>query len=380
MAETQEYLKCCDHYYGIDRSETITSFLGCTNGMWRWYWFDNPKDRKEWILEAKTEIRRYLENFRDRWLAAGRWPIGDDTSAFRPSQAARLLNPYKGSGACAFIDAILRYPRFLHQRTYITIGGGSRYVGKLEPPRAKSVSPKDARKFERSGYSFDLAVEKFTDYIDWLGQRCSCIGAASSATGKLIILTDWFKNCRDICESTFIDLEKRIAELKSALLDLSVRVGDFCEPSATARGVTVATDPQVAESLAELKSGVGRINEDIDERRAKNRQRGAINRNGNKDNADHPSPKERTQAAEDLDTALRRIHERVMSKGEKVLPACRYVCLHFTPISSRKNFLGRAEEYKPLVNQYGKEVNTETQFETIARYYRTRYNAKQRKK
>lgn len=223
-------------------------------------------------------------------------------------------------------------------------------------------------------------MEKFTDYIDWLGQRCSCIGAASSATGKLIILTDWFKNCRDICESTFIDLEKRIAELKSALLDLSVRVGDFCEPSATARSVTVATDPQVAESLAELKSGVGRINEDIDERRAKNRQRGAINRNGNKDNADHPSPKERTQAAKDLDTALKRIHERVMSKGEKVLPACRYVCLHFTPISSRKNFLGRAEEYKPLVNQYGKEVNTETQFETIARYYRARYNTKRRKK
>ena len=380
MAETQEYLKCCDHYYVIDQSKAIAGFLACSNGRWEWCRFDFPETRKKWLLETKTGIRKYLENFRDKWLAAGRWPIGGDASAFSPSQAARLLNPYKGSGACAFIDAILRYPRFLHDFTFITIGGDSRLIGKLEPPRVKGVSPKDAREFAKGDYSFDLAVEKFTDYIDWLGHRCSCAGAASSAIGKLVALTDWFKNCTDVTDSTLRDLEKRIAELKSALLDLSARVGDFCEPSATARSVTVATDPQVAESLAELKSGVGRINEDIDERRAKNRQQGAINRNGNKDNADHPSSKERTQAARDLDNALKRIHERVMSKGEKVLPACRYVCLHFTPISSRKNFLGRAEEYKPLVNQYGKEVNTETQFETIARYYRARYNTKRRKK
>lgn len=379
MAETQEYLVCCSHYYVIDGSKTLAGFLACSNGRWEWCRFDFPETRKKWLLETKTGIRKYLENFRDKWLAAGRWPIGDDTSAFSPSQAARLLNPYKGSGACAFIGAILRYPRFLDGFSFLTIGGGARLIGKLEPPRVKGVSPNDDREFARSGYSFDLALEKFTDYIDWLGHRCSCAGAASSAIGKLVALTDWFKNCTDVTDSTLRDLEKRIAELKSALLDLSARVGDFCEPSATARGVTFATDPQVAESLAELKSGVGRINEDIDERRAKNRQQGAINRNGNKDNADHPSSKERTQAAKDLDTALKRIHERVMSKGEKVLPACRYVCLHFTPIPGRKDELGRVQ-YKPLVNQYGKEVNTETQFETIARYYRARYNTKRRKK
>lgn len=380
MPETQEYLKCCDHYYVVDESESITGLLGCSNGRWEWCKFDVLETREKWVQEVKTDLRKFLANFRDKWLVSGRWPIGDDGSAFSPSQAARLLNPYKGSGAYAFIGDILHYPRFLDDFSFLTIGGSVRLIGKLEPPRVQGVSPKDDREFTRSGYSFDLALEKFTDYIDWLGHRCSCAGAASSAIGKLVALTDWFKNCIDVTDSTLHDLEKRIAELKSALLDLSVRVGDFCEPSATAQGVTVATDPQVLESIDELKIGVGRINKDIDERRAKNRQQGAINRNGNKDNADHPSPKERTQAAEDLDTALKRIHERVMSKGEKVLPACRYVCLHFTPISSRKNFLGRAEEYKPLVNQYGKEVNTETQFETIARYYRTRYNAKQRKK
>ena len=379
MAETQEYLKCCGHFYGIDKSETITSFLGCANGLWRWYWHGNPKYQRKWVLKAKTETRRFLENFRDKWLATGRWPIGDDASAFSPSQAARLLNPYKGSGACAFIDAILRYPRFLRQRTYITIGGGGKYVGKLEPPRVKDVSPKDAREFARSSYSFDLAVGKFTDYIDWLGHRCSCAGAASSATGKLVALTDWFKNCTDVSDSTLHDLQRRLSELKSALLDLSAKVGNSCDPSATARGVTIAADPRLLEGIDELKSGVGRINEDIDERRAKNRQQGAINRNGNKNNADHPSSKERVQATKDLDTALKRIHERVMTKGEKVLEACRYVCLHFTPIPGRKDQLGRVQ-YKPLVNQYGKEVKTETQFKTIARYYRARYNAKQRKK
>ena len=379
MAETQEYLGCCSHYYGIDTSGSIDSLLGCRDGSWQWCRYDTPAVRKKWIQTVKTRTRRQLENFRDKWLAAGRWPIGGDTSAFSPSQAARLLNPYKGNGACAFIGDILHYPRFLDNFTFITIGGGAKLIGKLEPPRVKGVSPKDDREFTRSGYSFDLAVKKFTDYIDWLGQRCSCAGAASSATGKLVALTDWFKNCMDVTDSTLHDLEKRLLELKSALLDLSVRVGDFCEPSATARGVTVAADPQVVESLAELKSGVGRINKDIDERRSKNTQQGAINRNGNKDNADHPSPKERTQAANDLDTALKRIHERVMSKGEKVLAACRHVCLHFTPIPGRKDELGRVQ-HKPLVNQYGKEVSTETQFKTIARYYRARYNTKRRKK
>ena len=378
MGKAQEYLRCCEHYYGIDTSGSIDSLLGCRDGSWRWCRYNAPTDRKKWVQTVKTRTRRQLENFRDKWLAAGRWPIGGDASAFSPSQAARLLNPYKGSGACAFIDAILRYPRFLHDFTFITIGGDSRLIGKLEPPRVKGVSPKDAREFAKGDYSFDLAVEKFTDYIDWLGHRCSCAGAASSATGKLGALTDWFKNSMDVSDDTLRDLERRLSELKNALLDLSVRVGDFCEPSATPRSATVATDPQVVESLAELKSSVGRINEDIDERRAKNRKRGAVNRNGNEDNADHLSSKERTKAAKDLETALKRIHERVMTKGEKVLAACRYVCLHFTPIPGRKDELGRVQ-YKPLVNQYGREVRTETQFKTIARYYRKKYNAKHRK-
>lgn len=379
MTETQEYLKCCDHYYAIDGSGAIAGLLGCCDGHWQWCKFDELEKRKKWVQKVKAETRRRLENFRDKWLAAGCWPTGDDTSAFSPSQAARLLNPYKGSGACAFIGDILHYPRFLDDFTFITVGGGGRLIGKLEPPRVKGVSPKDDREFARRGYSFDLAVEKFTDYIDWLGHRCSCASAASSATGKLVALTDWFRNCMDVSDSTLHDLQRRLSELKSALLDLSVRIGDSCEPSATARSVTVATDPRLLEGIDALRSGVGRINDDIDERRAKNRQQGAINRNGNKDNADHPSPKERTQAANDLETALKRIHERVMSKGGKVLEACRHVCLHFTPIPGRKDELGRMQ-YKPLVNQYGKEVKTETQFKTIARYYRARYNAKQRKK
>ena len=328
--------------------------------------------------QLKVMARQDMEHFRDHWLLYWNWAPEKEDSPIDLDCAAESLSPFRGNGTRAFLLDLLQYPRVLMPDGFVQIGG-AQYVGIPEPTPGVSYIKTTVPCEKGFRGAFDDATARYSDYVKWLGRRCKCSGAAAKALDRFEHVLGWLQHMSSISPSAFDDLEERYTQLEAALLDLSVKVGDFCEPSATARGVTVAADPQVVESLAELKSGVGRINKDIDERRAKNRQQGAINRNGNKDNADHPSPKERTQAANDLDTALKRIHERVMTKGEKVLAACRYVCLHFTPIPGRKDELGRVQ-HKPLVNLYGKEVNTETQFKTIARYYRARYNAKRRKK
>ena len=366
----------CSHYYRIDACDYLVEYVEWMPRIGAfWNYLSTTRIRKKQSDIARAAMLKILEDFRDEWLVRNRWPIGDDHSPFDQYQAVQLLNPYKGNGACAFIDALITYPRMLDNAGLILIGGVPR-IGTLQPPRNKDVPPEFAKEFETSGGSFDLAVQQFTDYVDWIGRRCNCPGAAVKAVGHLGALADWLKTNYDLCAQGFIKLEGIVDELKRAFLDLSVKVGDYCDPSAKAREAVSAPDPQVVESLDAIRIGIHTLRSDMEERKARNRQRGAANRKGRDDNADHSSLQDRSQAALDRATALRRIHERV-TKGEKVLAACRHVCLHFTPIPGRKNDLGQTV-CKPLVNEYGKEVVTETQFKTMARYYRERYNVRPR--
>lgn len=89
---------------------------------------------------------------------------------------------------------------------------------------------------------------------------------------------------------------------------------------------------------------------------------------GNKD--------ERNRAADDMEKALNRVHDRMKNGATNVLDVCREVCKNFLPLTSRKNALGKYEDCAPLTRADGEAVKPET----LAKNYRTRFGPKKARK
>lgn len=117
-----------------------------------------------------------------------------------------------------------------------------------------------------------------------------------------------------------------------------------------------------------VANGVDYLVSDRKKKKASNVKRGTENQtNGNRE--------ERDRAATDMKNALKRVHDDPDVRAGKhgaVLAACRRVCREFTPLTSRKNALGKYEEYAPLTGAGGESIKPET----LAKNYRKRYGTK----
>lgn len=141
----------------------------------------------------------------------------------------------------------------------------------------------------------------------------------------------------------------------------------------TSAGLQAAIDAKEESTKAKVAAegalaGVSFLVHDRMEKQASNRKRGKESRE--KTVCDDA---ERRRAKCDIQTALRRVHERVAKQGQQVLAACRWTCLHFCPLTDAKK---NAPTYLPLTKADGKPVKPET----LARYYRKEHKAKRDKK
>lgn len=142
-------------------------------------------------------------------------------------------------------------------------------------------------------------------------------------------------------------------------------------PPSPAVGGRIFISEELAEKINRTDANVSRLVRDRDNRRKANRERG-------RENQSKGDGEERERAARDMETALRRVRERVKEKekaGGKVclLDECRAACREFTQKSGRKNEFGKcADGYYPLTGAGDKPIKAET----LARNYRTKYGTK----
>lgn len=96
-----------------------------------------------------------------------------------------------------------------------------------------------------------------------------------------------------------------------------------------------------------------------------------------KDDADIAKAKDR--AAADMNRALQKVRDDKDVKANKhgaVIAACRRVCKEFTPLTTKKNALGKFEQYDPLRDWLGDEIKPDS----LARNYRERYGTRKDRK
>lgn len=96
-----------------------------------------------------------------------------------------------------------------------------------------------------------------------------------------------------------------------------------------------------------------------------------------KHDADIAEAKERATA--DMNHALEMVRNDKDVKAGKhgaVIAACRRVCKEFTPLTNKKNPLGKFEQYAPLTDWQGNEIKPET----LAKNYREKYGRRKDRK
>lgn len=322
-----------------------------------------------WRESVKREMRKRVESFRNRWLNPKSWPAVENPETSDRTLVAEALSPHTGKGFRRFFDDLIGYPRFVNTIFGDLETGGIKFIGKLEPPPQKIPDKANAR-FLKSGGDFDPAVDAFKDFVKKAGTLYRCPDSAFEVINRLGELVDWLKTCRETSSSDLAVFEAHCAALLKAAQSMCVKVASCPERESA----DAMPSPEQIRFLKRVDDKTTFIVNDIVGRRNRNSKKGKENRKGSDGNADHPSSAQCSKWAADLETALTRIRHKVTQEGMSVIAACRTVCLHFYTLPGRKDEMGRVPT-APLINQRGKEVKTETQYQSIARYYRARYNA-----
>ena len=329
-----------------------------------------------WRESVKRKMRKRVETFRNRWFNPNCWPDVESLGTSDRTQVAEALSPHTGKGFRRFFDDLIGYPRFVNAIYGGLVMGGIKFIGKLAPPPQK-IPDKVCARFLKSGGDFEPAVDAFKDFVKKAGTLYRCPDSAFEVINRLGELVDWLKTCCETSASDLAVFEAHCAALLNAAQSMCVKVAGFAEPDPR-HGATDSEELRILKKLdhesTSTRKDVAFVKQDVVDRRNRNSRKGKENRKGNDDNADHPSSMQSSKWAADLETALTRIRHKVVQEGMSVIAACRTVCLHFYTLPGKKDEMGRVPT-APLINQRGKEVRTETQFQTIARYYRARYNA-----
>ena len=121
-----------------------------------------------------------------------------------------------------------------------------------------------------------------------------------------------------------------------------------------------------------IGNGVDYLVDDRKKRKAANKERG-------KDNQGKGCDETRERAAEDMKSAIRRVHDNKDVRSGKhgaLLKVCRRVCKKFKPITTKKNSLGEYEAYTPLTGTGGEEIKPET----LAKNYRAKHGTLKKRK
>ena len=129
-----------------------------------------------------------------------------------------------------------------------------------------------------------------------------------------------------------------------------------------------------ADAAEGTQAGVSFLMHDRMRKQAANRKRGKENQ-GKGVLADA----ERQRARRDIEAALKRVANDPGVKAGRygaVAAACRRVCDEFVPLTTKKNALGKYEQYGKLTQADGTPIKAET----LARYYREKHKAKRGKK
>lgn len=319
------------------------------------------------LEQTRRRMRKRVEAFRDRWLDPHCWPDSKRNSADDCSRTAEALSPHAGSGFRDFFDDLLGYPRFADATNGRIQPGGIPFIGVLKPPSGK-IPPKTLSAFNRSDGSFDPAIDLFRRFVHESGSLYNCKPAALEAVSRLDKLVEWLKTCQSLTGPDLDDLESRCNALKDAMQALCVQVASYTQPAES----DDKDDTHPSSTLDYIRGKVDFIASDVQERKDRNSKRGKANRAGSDENPDHPTSAQRATLTTDMNRALVRIHNKVKD-GMSIIAACRSVCRNFYTTGGKKDALGKTPT-APLKNQKGVEMTTETQFQTMARYYRERYN------
>lgn len=220
---------------------------------------------------------------------------------------------------------------------------------------------------------FDDQCGRFKDFVKHVAADAP--GTAHAAAAFLSA----FDELADAVENVDIHHTGKIDEALSrayeALRDfhISLQAAQIAGTRATTQSSTFATVEDVeritrpiqvaAESAAEQSAIAANCGSELVEHR---REKSTAARERQK-TADPNPDAERARA--DRKKALDRVH-RMVEGGKQIMAACRTVCKYFKPLSSRKNERGEYTEYAPLTTEDGEKMKPET----LARYYRKKYN------
>lgn len=130
-----------------------------------------------------------------------------------------------------------------------------------------------------------------------------------------------------------------------------------------------ATATAAALNTATINDGVAWLIADRQKKIKGNKKRG-------KNNQATGNTEESERAAQDMQTALNRVHDRMKHGAKNVIGECRKVCKEFEPLTTKKNELGKFELYAPLTGVDGRPIKPDT----LAKNYRERFGTKKAKK
>lgn len=153
-------------------------------------------------------------------------------------------------------------------------------------------------------------------------------------------------------EARLSKLEDGVAGISGAIIDSEKRTGSLIH--------------QRFDDLVPVKTGVDYLVTERINRKAANRAKGKASQQ----KAAPEYAEARKRAAADMEKAVRRVADDPDVKAGKhtaVMTACRRVCKEFAPLTSKRNAMGKYENYAPLTDWKGSAV----QPETVAKNFRT---------
>ena len=306
----------------------------------------------------------------------------------------------EGMGGC-FFSALLSYPRFITPSGGIEIGGVD-YLDLWQDnkplPHNRFTTPEEILAEERRKRGgFDETVAMFCDTVKWIGESTQTSMAARCAIGKINALVRAFTS---LGFADILRIDERANEAAEALQamcnelagrkDAQPATAQAADGDEIVRKVADAVGGQVLAKLGEVQGEVRNIRVDtttaalnittinkgvawlVGDRQKKikgNKKRGKINQaTGNTEESE--------RAAQDMQTALNRVHDRMKHGAKNVIGECRKVCKEFEPLTTKKNELGKFELYAPLTGVDGRPIKPDT----LAKNYRERFGTKKAKK
>lgn len=158
------------------------------------------------------------------------------------------------------------------------------------------------------------------------------------------------------------EIARKVADANSHVL---AKLGEVHEVVRNIHANTTAA----ALNTATINDGVSWLVADRKSKIRSNKERGKTNQaTGNTEESE--------RAAQDMRTALNRVHDRMKHGSKNVIGECRKVCKEFEPLTTKKNELGKFESYAPLTGVDGKPIKPDT----LAKNYRKRFGTKKAKK